>query len=159
MILRNFISLQAFAVYMENSLRFEICTEVSFTSPEVMWTQVMKLPYTEVKSQIGLSSLRVSCKRALTHALNNFCRPYGRQLIWAINLVIKSIISSFTSLNIMMENENNSFTNISIHFLRSCSHMLWKRSQEMDWNISKAIVFIFHHSIQYEKASGYTFYT
>ena len=46
MILRNFFSLRAFAVYVENSLRFEfhfgqidrgeICTEVSFTSPEVM---------------------------------------------------------------------------------------------------------------------------
>ena len=35
-----------------------------------MWTLMMKLPYTEVKfyrevkSQTGLSSLRVSCKRA-----------------------------------------------------------------------------------------------
>ena len=38
MILRNFISLRAFIVYMENSLRFEICTEKSFTKPEVMWT-------------------------------------------------------------------------------------------------------------------------
>ena len=34
--LRNFISLRAFIVYMENSLRFEICTEKSFTKPEVM---------------------------------------------------------------------------------------------------------------------------
>ena len=78
MILRNFISLRAFTVYMENSLRFEIslrsidrseiCTEVSFTMPEVMWTLIMKLPHTEVKfypevkSQTGLNSLRVSCK-------------------------------------------------------------------------------------------------
>ena len=71
MILRNFISLRAFTVYMENSLRFEICTEVSFTTPEVMWTLIMKLPHTEVKfypevkSQTGLNSLRVSRKRAL----------------------------------------------------------------------------------------------
>ena len=41
MILRNFISLRAFTFYMENSLRFqidrsEICTQVSFTTPEVM---------------------------------------------------------------------------------------------------------------------------
>ena len=64
---------------MENSLQFEIslqsfdrseiCTELSFTLPEVMWTQIMKLPYIKVKfypkvkSQTGLSSLRVSCKR------------------------------------------------------------------------------------------------
>ena len=78
MILRNFISLRAFTVYMENSLRFEICTEVSFTTPEVMWTLIMKLPHTEVKfypevkSQTSLSSLRVSCKRALTECLCNF---------------------------------------------------------------------------------------
>ena len=45
--------------------RSELCTEVSFTMPEVMWTLIMKLPHTEVKSQTGLSSLRVSCKRAL----------------------------------------------------------------------------------------------
>ena len=32
----------------------------------------MKLPYTEVKSQTGLSSLRVSCKRALFVALDLF---------------------------------------------------------------------------------------
>ena len=42
---------------------------VTFTSPEVMWTLIMKLPYREVKFypevkfQTGLSSLRVSCKR------------------------------------------------------------------------------------------------
>ena len=82
MILCNFISLRAFSVYMENSLflKFyfghfdwnEICTEVSFTPPEVMWTLIMKLPHTkvrfypEVKSQTGLSLLRVWCKRALT---------------------------------------------------------------------------------------------
>ena len=36
MIQRSFISLRGFTVYMENSLRFEICTEVSFTTPEVM---------------------------------------------------------------------------------------------------------------------------
>ena len=45
---------------------------MSFTSPEVMWTLIMKLPCTEmkyhpeVKSQTSLSSLRVSCKRALS---------------------------------------------------------------------------------------------
>ena len=49
----------------------KICTEVSFTTPEVMWTLTMKLPHSEVKfypdvkSQTGLSSLRVSCKLGL----------------------------------------------------------------------------------------------
>ena len=70
MILGNFISLRAFTVYMENLLRFEIYTEVSFTPPKVMWMLIMKLGHTEVKfypevkSQTGLSSLRVSCKCA-----------------------------------------------------------------------------------------------
>ena len=32
-------------------------------------------------------------------------------------------------------------------------------SQERDPNISKTCVFIFHHSIQHDEASGYTFYT
>ena len=67
--------------YMENSLqvkislrgqfdRSKICTEASFTPPEVMCMLIMRLPHTEVKfypevkSQTGLSSLRMSCKRA-----------------------------------------------------------------------------------------------
>ena len=51
--------------------RSEICTEVSFTSPERTRTLMMKLPYMEVKfypevkSQTGLSSLWVSCKFTL----------------------------------------------------------------------------------------------
>ena len=45
-------------------------------------------------------------------------------------------------LNTMMEIENASFANISIRSLRSCSQH----------------VFIFHHSIQHDEASGYTFY-
>ena len=81
MILCNFISLRAFTVYMEThcGLKFhfdqfdrsEICTEVSFTTPEVMSTLIMKLPHTEVKfypevkSQTGLSSLPISCKLVL----------------------------------------------------------------------------------------------
>ena len=51
MILRIFTLLRVFTVYMGNTLWFEIeiFAEVSFTSPEVMWTLKMKLPYTEVK--------------------------------------------------------------------------------------------------------------
>ena len=51
-------------------------TKVSFTSPEPMWTLIMKLPYTEVKfytevkSQTGLNSHRVSCKRADRQKMN-----------------------------------------------------------------------------------------
>ena len=54
-------------------------------------------------------------------------------------------------LNTMIKNENTSFANIWISFLRS-----W--SQERDQNVSKTCVFIFHHSFQHNEASGYTFY-
>ena len=49
----------------------KICTEVSLTSADLMWTLVMKLAYIEVKfyleveSQTGLNLLRVLCKCAL----------------------------------------------------------------------------------------------
>ena len=42
-------------------------------------------------------------------------------LIWAINFIIKSIMRSFIMLNTVMENENMSFANILIPFMRSCS--------------------------------------
>ena len=60
-------------------------------------------------------------------------------------------------LNTIKENENNSFTNISISFMRSSSQH-WTWSLERDWNINKTIVFIFHHSTQHDEASHYTFY-
>ena len=52
---------------------------MSFTSPELVWTLIIKLPLTEVKfcpevkSQSSLSSLRVSCERALSE---NMSRKY-----------------------------------------------------------------------------------
>ena len=59
MILRKFISLRAFTVYMEThcGLKFhfgqfdqsEICIKLSFTTTEVMWTLITKLPHTKVK--------------------------------------------------------------------------------------------------------------
>ena len=48
-----------------DTIEIEICTDVSFTSSEAMWTLIRKLTNTEVKSQTALSSLRVSYKRAL----------------------------------------------------------------------------------------------
>ena len=36
--------------------------------------------------------------------------------------------------------------------------MLWTRSQERDRNTSEVCVFFFHHSIQLDEVSGYTFY-
>ena len=56
---------------------------MSFTLPEVIWTLIMKPPYTEVKlypevkSQTSLSSLPISCKRALNlMSLSNSISPW-----------------------------------------------------------------------------------
>ena len=81
MILRKLISLRAFLLftwkthcglkfYFGQFDRSEICIEVSFTPPEVIWTLIMKLPHTEVKfypevrSQTGLSSLQIPLARS-----------------------------------------------------------------------------------------------
>ena len=71
MILHNFISLRVFIVYMENSLRFEfyfgqihrseICTEVSFALPKLMWTQIIlhrteTLPQSEISNRFEFTS-------------------------------------------------------------------------------------------------------
>ena len=92
MILRNFISLLAFTVYTEKSLWFEIllwsiCTEVSCTTPEVMWMLIMKLPRTEVKfypkvkSRTGLSSLRdkisLRCEVTLLSVFTWLCAEWN----------------------------------------------------------------------------------
>ena len=107
MILRSLISLRAFAVYMENSLRLEIslrqidrseiCTEVSFTSPEVMCVLIIKLPYTEVKflpelkSQTGLSSL--SSRNFLTIGLAWSVNAIY-VLFWRKNVSVNFILST-----------------------------------------------------------------
>ena len=68
--------LDSFITYLCQTARHAPLTlrnlvEVSFTTPKVMWTLIINLPHTEgkfypeVKSQTGLSSLPVSCKRAL----------------------------------------------------------------------------------------------
>ena len=93
----------------------EICTKVSFISPEVMWTLIMKLPYTELKfyneakSQTSLSSLWVSCKRALsrivisTHGclLQVFIK-FRKMKVTHLNN--KKMYSLFFSRNIVYEN-------------------------------------------------------
>ena len=67
---------------------FEICTEVSFTSPELMWMQIMKLPYTEVKfypekkTQTGLSSLQVSCKCGLRIWWTAFAKKFKQKEVF-----------------------------------------------------------------------------
>ena len=81
MILRNFISLWAFTVYLENSLWFEfslwsiwpkwnlIQSEFHFAQSHVNVDNEVTLHrsevYLEVKYQTDLISLRVSCERAL----------------------------------------------------------------------------------------------
>ena len=70
---------------------------------------MMKLPHTEVKfypevkSQTGLSSLRVSCKRAL-----RFCWPNSLKLVLAKNFIdikknweyVKYILASYNSIRV-----------------------------------------------------------
>ena len=56
--------------------RSEISTEVSFTPPEAMWTLIMKLPHTEVKSQTGL------IKRALKANREKFFAKYYEKAKW-----------------------------------------------------------------------------
>ena len=80
MILRKLISLREFTVCMENSLQFEISLpsrnlhQSEFHCARSHVNAEMKLPHTQVKfypqvrSQTGLSSLRVSCKHALKMA-------------------------------------------------------------------------------------------
>ena len=77
MILRNFISLQAFNVYMENSLRFEISrrsmwpkwkyTEVSFTPPKAMWTLLMKFTYLFWLHQVSQNTVRGNREHSYYH--------------------------------------------------------------------------------------------
>ena len=77
MILRNFISLRAFTVYMKNSLRFEISlpsiwpkwnlhrSGFRYARSHVNADNEVTSHRSEILPQTGLSSLRVSCKRAL----------------------------------------------------------------------------------------------
>ena len=86
---RESITIVAFTVYMENSLWFEILLWSNWPKWNLhrwefhfAWTHVnadneVALHRSEIaprgKSQTGLSSLRVSCKRALTYARNMTC--------------------------------------------------------------------------------------
>ena len=115
MILRNFISLRVFTVYMENPMRFdrsEICTEVSFTSPELMWTQIMKLPctevkfYPEVKSQTGLSSLQVSCKCALSGSPSIIWNPQ------TLENGSSSLMQQMSAMNVSTSSQSNFLVNL-----------------------------------------------
>ena len=125
------------------------------------WTQ-LSVPGFKRESTIPLSSCKVSkpdissfygYKTVVMWKEYNGC--YLNILIWAINFVIESITRSFIMLNTLMENKNTNFANILIPFLRPCSQHWF---QEKNRNISKICVFIFHHSIQDDEASGYVFY-
>ena len=77
-----------------------LCTEVSFTLPELMWMLIMKLPYTkkkfypEVKSQTSLSSLRTSCKRRELKPVWNL------KLLWEV----VPLHGNFTTANLEISN-------------------------------------------------------
>ena len=117
--------------------RSEICTEVSFTPPEVMWTLIMKLPHTEVKSQTGLSSLRVSCKCALnddfliTQVLvhSYICRFCN------ITFCIYCLLRSIKSFHILLKHnsflKHDNFTNWSNTLGIFCCGLMGKSGS--DW--------------------------
>lgn len=88
--------------------------------------------------------IRLNFGQKLNESLN--------MLIWPINLIILNITGSLIVLNAMIENENNSFANISIPVL--IIHWTW--SKERNQNISETILFIFHHGIQHNEVSDYT---
>ena len=123
----------------------EICTEVSFNPPEVMWTLIMELLcievkfYPEVNSQTGLSSLRVSCKRALRAIIQ-----------WLNELCFATVVLNLkTFLTIDFNKEFNNKFSIRISSLNvtksvvSCgfgniywSNPQWKASFFVQWKIS-----------------------
>ena len=116
MILRSFISLRAFTVYMENSLRFEVSLRSIWRKWNLHQSEFhyvrshvnadMKLPHTEVKFypevQTGLSSLRVSCKHALTfmlhHGIHGFLQ-LGRRLRVISNEISNENIENFANIS------------------------------------------------------------
>ena len=63
----------------------------------------MKLPYTEVKSQTGLSSLRFSCKRALRPAVQ---KQYARKISppEAPFLITAQILHSDMMMSFVLQN-------------------------------------------------------
>ena len=75
-----------YTFYMKNSLRFEISlrsnwpnwifTKLSFTLPELIWMQIMKLRYTEVKFYPKVKSQTESHVNVLLviTVFHNFCR-------------------------------------------------------------------------------------
>ena len=98
MILRNFISLRAFTVYMENSLRFEILHRSEFhyarshVNADNEVTSHRSEFYPEVKSQTGLSSLQISYKRALKEKISNVIKKINKLLVtFHVSFVIKNM--------------------------------------------------------------------
>ena len=91
MILRNFISLRAFTVYMENSLRFEILHRSHVNADNEVTSHRSEF-YPEVKSQTGLSSLQISYKRALKEKISNVIKKINKLLVtFHVSFVIKNM--------------------------------------------------------------------
>ena len=116
--LLNSISLRAFTVYMKIMLRLEISlrskmTEVKFApklAPDLIWTLIMKLPYTkvkfhpEVKSQTCLSSLRVFSSLQYKNSLKY--KQVSSLLTFFICL--HNQLSSFNSIIVQMSEKRDS---------------------------------------------------
>ena len=110
--LLNSISLRAFTVYMKIMLRLEISLR-SFApklAPDLIWTLIMKLPYTkvkfhpEVKSQTCLSSLRVFSSLQYKNSLKY--KQVSSLLTFFICL--HNQLSSFNSIIVQMSEKRDS---------------------------------------------------
>ena len=75
---------------------------------------------------------------------------YINTLILANSVIIKSITKSFIVLNSMMENENKSFTNISVSSDHDCRIMLYLTINSV---IVGTFIIFFVHSIQQDGTS------
>ena len=120
--------------------RSETCTEVSFTPPEVMWTLIMKLPHTkvkfypEVKSQTGLSSLRVSCKRDLIY-FRGFYINFGT--FWSFFKHFKAICLPESSLWLFLNFLKKRISKAVVVNLSFWQNLGYTQKKLQFWNISR----------------------
>ena len=106
--------------YFENDISITFSTTTNLKSStlrtvEVFKDQFISLPVLALLDGMHKSSID------LVRTTTNIKDGNSNILIWAINFTIQSTTRRFTISNTIMENENTSFANISIPFLRSCS--------------------------------------
>ena len=112
-------------LYFDQFDRSEICAEVSFNTPRIMWTLIIKLPHTElkfqpnVKSQTSLSSLQVSCKRALSGKFRS-SRP---ETFWK-----KDVLSNFAKFKVKHMCQSHLFNKVAgLRFWHRCFPVIFMK--------------------------------